>query len=72
MARNSEPWSDRIAGGEGKPGYLEVSDPVAQTVRAGEIFLREQMRGFKTWSFFSTMGQLECLQQFTNYHKHIL
>jgi hypothetical protein len=38
--------------GEGKPGYLEVSDPeaadltVPETVRPGEIFLREHTRGF--------------------------
>jgi hypothetical protein len=38
---------------EGKPGYLEVSGPeavaltVSETVRPGEIFLREQTRGFK-------------------------
>jgi hypothetical protein len=43
---NIEPRSDRSARrGEGKPGYLETSDPEA--VELGEIFLREQMKGFQ-------------------------
>jgi hypothetical protein len=49
---NIEPRSDRIARmGEGKPGYLEVSEAakltVAEMVQPGEIFLREQTRGFR-------------------------
>jgi hypothetical protein len=37
---------------EGKPGYLDVSDPeeaeltLPETVRPGEIFLREQTKSF--------------------------
>jgi hypothetical protein len=51
---NSDPRSNRIAreGGR-KLGCLEVSDPeaakltVPETVQPGEIFLREQTRGFQ-------------------------
>jgi hypothetical protein len=49
---NIDPRSDRIARrGEGKPGYLEVSDPAAaelteaETVLPGEILLREETGG---------------------------
>jgi hypothetical protein len=46
-------FTKSLGRGEGKPGYLEVSDPealelaVSETVRPGEMFLREQTRGFQ-------------------------